>query len=65
MTLNQVKAAIAQLPPPELADLADWLEEFQADAWDRQIARDVKAGKSEAIFQRVDEQAEAGQCRAL
>lgn len=59
MNLNQAKAAIAQPPPPELADLADWLEEFQSDAWDRQIALDVKAGKFEAVLQRVDEQAEA------
>ena len=61
MSLSQVKEIISQLPPLELADLADWLEEFQEDAWDRQIARDAKAGRFEAILQRVDAQAEVGQ----
>ena len=61
MSLSQVKEIISQLPPSELADLADWLEVFQEDAWDRQIARDVKAGRFEAILQCVDAQAEASQ----
>lgn len=65
MSITEIKDEIAQLPEPELADLAQWLEEFQADAWDRQIARDVKAGRFDAIFQRVDEQAETGQCKPL
>ncbi len=65
MSITEIKAEIAQLPEPDLAELAQWFEEFQADAWDRQIARDVKAGRFEAIFQRVDEQAEAGQCKPI
>ena len=65
MSIKEIKTIIAQLPPPELADLTEWFEEFQADAWDRQIANDVKAGRFEAILQRVDEQAESGQCRPL
>ena len=59
MSLSQVKEIITQLPPPELADLADWLEEFQQDAWDRQIARDVNAGRSETVLQHIDALAEA------
>ena len=65
MSITEIKTSIAQLPPTELADLTEWFEEFQEDAWDRQIAKDVKAGRFEAIFQRVDEQAESGQCRPL
>jgi len=65
VNFNQIKAAITQLPPSELADLFDWLEEFQADAWDRQIAQDVMSGKFEAVLQRVDKQAEAGQCQSF
>jgi len=65
MSVTEIKTEISQLPPTELADLAEWLEEFQADAWDQQIARDVKAGRFDAILQRVNEQAESGQCRQL
>ena len=65
MSITEIKTKIAQLPEPDLAELAQWLEELQADAWDRQIERDVKAGRFESIFKRVDEQAEAGQCQPL
>ncbi len=63
MSITEIKTEIAQLPEPNLAELAQWLEELQADAWDRRIERDVKAGRFEAIFKRVDEQAEVGQCK--
>ena len=65
MSVTEIKTIIAQLPPADLADLSEWFEKFQADAWDRQIANDVKAGRFEAILRRVEEQAEAGQCRPL
>ncbi len=65
MSITEIKSEISQLPPQELADLAQWFEELQADAWDRQIAHDVQTGRFDAILQRVDEQAEAGQCRPL
>ncbi len=65
MSITEIKTEIAQLPEPDLAELAQWLEELQADAWDRQIERDVKAGRFEAIFKRVDEQAEAGVIRTM
>ncbi len=57
MSIAEVKTIISQLPPPDLADFAAWFEEFQEDAWDRQIAEDVKAGRFKAILQRVEEQA--------
>ena len=65
MSITEIKTIIAQLPPPDLADLTEWFEEFQADQWDRQIANDVKAGRFDAILRRVDEQVESGQCRPL
>ena len=63
MSITEIKTSIAQLPPPELADLTEWFEEFTADQWDKQIARDVQAGRFDALLRRVDEQAEAGECR--
>lgn len=65
MSITEIKTIVSQLPPPELADFAQWFEDFQEDAWDRQIARDVQAGRFDPILQRVDEQAESGQCRPL
>ena len=58
-----MKVEIARLPPAELTELAQWIDGMQADAWDRQIARDVKAGRFDVILQRVNEQAEAREAR--
>lgn len=65
MSITEIKTIISQLPPPELAEFSQWFEEMQADVWDRQIEQDALAGRFDAIFRRVDEQAESGQCRPL
>lgn len=65
MSVQEIESIIAQLPSADLAELAQWFEDFQADAWDRQIARDVKTGRFDDILQRVNEQAEAGQCKPV
>ena len=65
MSVRDIQTAIAELPPGELADLMQWIEEYQAEAWDRQIARDAEAGRFEALRQRVREQRQAGLCRPL
>ena len=35
MSVTEIKTVISQLPPPELAELSEWIEELKADAWDR------------------------------
>jgi hypothetical protein len=65
MSVQEIKAAITQLAPEDVVELAAWLEEYQAQAWDEQIARDVQAGRFEPLIQRAREQFEAGQCRTL
>lgn len=65
MSVQEIRSAIAELPAGELDALMEWIEEYRADAWDRQIAQDAEAGRFEALRQRVKEQREAGQCRPL
>ena len=62
MSVLEIKSAIAELPPDELADLVLWIEERTADAWDEEIARDVKAGRFDTLRQRVQAQRSAGEC---
>ena len=38
-----IEVAITQLPPKDVAKLADWLADYQAELWDRQIEADVAA----------------------
>lgn len=65
MSVRDIQAAITELPPGELDSLMEWIEEYRADAWDRQIAQDVEAGRFDALRERVREQRRAGQCRPL
>jgi hypothetical protein len=65
MSVTEIKSEILQLPPSEMANLAEWFEEIYHDAWDRQIAEDMKAGRFDALLQRVEEQAASGQCTLL
>ena len=44
MTLEAIKAAIAELPEPERASLAAWLIRQEAEAWDKQIEADFSEG---------------------
>jgi hypothetical protein len=49
--LEKIEQDIASLTPGEVAKLARWFAEFQADVWDKQIEADAEAG-------RLDRQAE-------
>jgi len=49
MSVKEIEAAIAQLSPDELAQFADWFDEFQATAWDEQLEADARAGKLDEL----------------
>jgi hypothetical protein len=55
-SVTEIQTAIVELPFEELANLLDWIEEYRSDAWDRQTAQDVEAGRFDALRQRVREQ---------
>jgi hypothetical protein len=65
MSVLELEQAIAKLPSEELSQFAEWFEEFMADEWDRQIERDVAAGKFDKINAKADEDFEAGRCTPL
>jgi hypothetical protein len=50
MTLQEIQSAITKLAPSEIAELADWLTEYQAGLWDRQIEEDSKSGKLDKLL---------------
>jgi hypothetical protein len=63
MSVGEIKAAIAELPADELADLVQWIEERTSAAWDQQIASDLTSGRFEPVRQRVRDQRLAGVCK--
>lgn len=65
MSLDELEAAVAQLPAEELAAFAEWFDEYLADAWDRRIEADIQAGRLDEAGRRADADFEAGRCRPL
>jgi hypothetical protein len=65
MDIKEIESAIAQLTPSDLAELAKWFEEFQAQVWDEQLEQDVKAGRLDALLKEVEQDFEQGQCEPL
>jgi hypothetical protein len=65
MSVLELEKAISLLPSEDLSKLAAWFEEFLADDWDKQIERDVAAGKLDHIMRKADEDFEAGRCMPL
>ncbi len=51
MDVKEIETAIAKLPPAKIAELAKWFEEYQAQIWDRQIERDLKAGRLDSLLE--------------
>lgn len=65
VSLHELEFAVNQLPPDELTAFARWFEEYLADAWDRRIEADVKAGRLDEAGRRADADFEAGRCKPL
>lgn len=65
MSVKEIEAAISELAPAELVKFSEWFEEFQAEAWDRQLEKDVAAGKLEKLAEQANTDFEAGRCRPL
>ena len=65
MTLNELESAVSQLPADELSAFARWFEEYFADAWDRRIEADLRAGKLDDAGRRADADFDAGRCTPL
>jgi hypothetical protein len=47
--LEALEKKVSGLSAEELAEFRRWFAEFDSAAWDRQIERDVKAGKLDAL----------------
>jgi hypothetical protein len=65
VSLQELEAAVSQLPAEELTVFARWFEEYMADAWDRRIESDIKAGKLDEAGSRADAAFESGHCKPL
>lgn len=65
MSVQDLEAAVARLSKDEFARFSKWFQEFTAEAWDRQIEADSRAGRFDAAGKRAVADYEAGRCTEL
>ena len=63
--VEQLEQKIQNLPEAELAKFRAWFAEFDANVWDRQIERDVSAGKLDGLADKALRDHASGKIRPL
>lgn len=64
-TVESITAAISRLPPEQIAQIRDWLNEQAEAAWDAQLERDAAAGRLDALASRALEEHRGGRSRPV
>jgi hypothetical protein len=65
MSTQEIESAIERLSPSEIAELAEWFQEFQARVWDEQIESDSRTGRLDTLIQETEKEHAAGRYREL
>jgi hypothetical protein len=52
MSLSEIKTAVRELSPKELAELSAFIAKQDSAAWDRQTEADAENGKLDVSFRR-------------
>jgi hypothetical protein len=64
-TVEAITAAIAALPPDQVAQIRAWLDERAEAEWDAQIERDEREGRLGSLAERALAEHKAGRTRPL
>jgi len=63
--IEKIEQEIQRLTASELAAFRDWFHKYDADAWDRQIERDIAAGKLDRLADEARAEHAAGKTKSL
>jgi hypothetical protein len=61
--VEEIEAAIRELPPDEYRRLAHWFRELDQTRWDEQMDRDSAVGKLDFLFDEADQERAQGTIR--
>lgn len=64
-TVAEISGAVKRLPKRELARFRKWFAEYDAAAWDRQLATDAAAGKLDTLIREAKRDYRAGRTKEL
>ncbi len=65
LTIEQIEAAILELPPDKFHQLLEWFSELDYRRWDEQLEQDVASGKLEDLANEAIADFEAGRYREI
>lgn len=63
--IEKLEHEIKKLSRKEFASFRDWFRRYEADAWDLQMAEDVKAGKLDKLAEKAVASHNAGKTKEL
>ena len=63
MSLAEIKSAVRELSPKELAELTAFISDQDNAVWSEQIEQDAASGKLDFLFQEADDERQAGKLR--
>jgi hypothetical protein len=61
----EIEIAVAKLSRQDLSAFRDWFQEFDADAWDRQLDADVSSGRLDMLAEEALRDLREGRCTDL
>ena len=61
-SIQEIEKVIRGLGPEELAAFRAWFAEFDAQAWDTQLAEDTSAGRLDWLAEEARRDAREGRC---
>ena len=64
-TVKDIESAIARLDPKEVHAVAEWLQEYREELWDKQITADAKSGKLDTLIKKAKSGHRAGKASAF
>jgi len=65
IAVEEIEKVVAELPPNQLRRFRSWYEQFDSDAWDKQIEEDIATGKLNALAEAAIADHKAGKTRKL
>jgi len=64
-TVQEIEKAVKHLPDKELHSFRSWFEDFDAQAWDKQLEQDIRSGKLDVLADRAIKDLKANKCTRL
>jgi hypothetical protein len=63
--LSDIENAIENLPESDARQLAEWLQKYLDDLWDRKMVVDLESGRLDSLIAKAEANIEANQIKDL